>query len=238
MGGGLALQNIFAGLIFYDADGAPVNDVAESIESDDAQNYTVTIREGLEFTNGEPVTAQSFVSAWDYGAVLSNAQVNSYFFDNIVGFSYDEDSHIEGAGLNVVDDTTFTVELSQPEADWPLRLGYTAFLPLPEVAFEDMEAFGEEPIGNGPYMLDEWVHDERISIVVNPDYDGPRTPQNGGIDLVAYTSLDGAYADLLADNLDVLDAIPPTSLQQYADDLGDRAYNQPAAIFQSFTIPE
>lgn len=238
VGGGLALQNIFAGLIYYDADGAPINDVAESIESDDAQNYTVTIREGLEFTNGEPVTAQSFVSAWDYGAVLSNAQVNSYFFDNIVGFSYDEDSHIEGAGLNVVDDTTFTVELTQPEADWPLRLGYTAFLPLPEVAFEDIEAFGEAPIGNGPYMLDEWVHDERISIVVNPDYDGPRTPQNGGVDLVAYTSLDGAYADLLADNLDVLDAIPPTSLEQYADDLGDRAYNQPAAIFQSFTIPE
>jgi oligopeptide transport system substrate-binding protein len=237
VGGGLALQNLFAGLIFYDADGSPVNDVAESIESDDAQTYTITIREGLEFTNGEPVTAESFVDAWDYGALLSNAQLNSYFFDNIVGFSYDEDSHIKGQGLNVVDDTTFTVELTQPEADWPLRLGYTAFMPLPAVAFEDIEAFGEEPIGNGPYMLDEWRHDDRIKLVANPDYDGPRVPKNGGVDLVAYTSFDAAYADLLADNLDVIDQIPENSLPVFEDDLGDRAYNQPAAIFQSFTIP-
>lgn len=238
VGGGLALQSIFAGLIYYAADGAPVNDVAESIETDDAQTYTVKIRKGLKFTNDEPVTAESFVDAWDYGALLSNEQLNSYFFENIVGFSYDEDSHIKGAGLNVVDDTTFTVELTQPEADWPLRLGYTAFLPLPSVAFDDIEAFGEAPIGNGPYLLDSWTHDDRISLVANPDYDGPRKPKNGGVDLVAYASADAAYADLLADNLDVLDVIPPTSLTSFESDLGDRAINQPAAIFQSFTIPE
>jgi oligopeptide transport system substrate-binding protein len=237
VGGGLALQSIFAGLVFYDADGAPINDVAESIETDDAQTYTITIRDGLTFTNGDPVVADSFVDAWDYGALLSNEQLNSYFFDDIVGFSYDEDSHLKGAGLNVVDDTTFTVELAQPEADWPLRLGYTAFLPLPAVAFEDIEAFGEAPIGNGPYLLDSWTHDDRISLVTNPDYDGPRTPKNAGIDLVSYASTDAAYADLLADNLDVLDAIPPTSLTSFESDLGDRAINQPAAIFQSFTIP-
>ena len=238
VGGGLALQSIFAGLVYYEADGTSKNDVAESIETDDAQNYTVKIRSGLKFTNGDPVTAESFVKAWDYGALLSNAQVNSYFFDDIQGFSYDEDSSLVGKGLNVVDDTTFTVALAQPEADWPLRLGYTAFFPLPAVAFDDLEAFGQAPIGNGPYKLDEWLHDDRIKLVTNPDYDGPRTPKNGGIDLVTYGTLDAAYADLASDNLDVLDAIAETSLPTFQDELGDRAYNQPAAIFQSFTIPE
>src|SRR5688572_27935028 len=83
-GGGKILDSIFAGLVYYDGDGAPHNDVAESIESDDAQTYTVKIREGLTFTNDEPVTSDSFIDAWNYGALLSNAHNSSYFFEDIV----------------------------------------------------------------------------------------------------------------------------------------------------------
>ena len=110
VGGGKILDEIFAGLVYYDAEGAPNNDVAESIESDDAQNYTIKIKSGRTFTNGEEITAQSFVDAWNYGAKYSNEQLQSYFFEDIEGFSYDEDTEL--TGLKVVDDTTFTVALS------------------------------------------------------------------------------------------------------------------------------
>ena len=125
VGGGLVTNSIFAGLVYYDAEGAVHNDVAESIETEDAQTYTIKIREGLKFTNGEPVTAESFVKAWNYGAALDNAQLSSYFFESIEGFSYEENVD-ELSGLEVVDDTTFTVTLKQPESDFPLRLGYNA----------------------------------------------------------------------------------------------------------------
>lgn len=240
VGGGKILDAIFAGLVYYDAEGAPHNDVAESIETDDAQNYTIKIREGLKFTNGEPVTANSFVDAWNYGADTANGpQLSQYFFEGIEGFSYDE-SVPELPGLVVVDDTTFTVALAQPESDFPLRLGYSAFYPLPESAFEDMEAFGENPVGNGPYMLDgdsAWKHNEKIDLVVNEDYDGPRAAKNAGLSIIFYASQDAAYADLQGGNLDVLDAIPDSALSTYEDEFGDRAVNQAAAIFQSFTIP-
>ena len=239
VGGGKILDAIFAGLIYYDADGSPVNDMAESIETDDAQNYTIKIKADQTFSNGEPVTANSFVDAWNYGALLSNEQLSSYFFESIEGFSYDEDSEL--TGLEVVDDLTFTVALTQPESDFPLRLGYSAFYPLPESAFEDMAAFGENPIGNGPYMLDgedAWKHNEKIDLVVNPDYDGPRQAQNGGLDIIFYATQEAAYADLQGGNLDILDAIPEGALGTYEDEFGDRSVNQAAAIFQSFTIPE
>ncbi len=239
VGGGKILDAIFAGLIYYDADGSPVNDMAESIETDDAQNYTIKLKADQTFSNGEPVTANSFVDAWNYGALLSNEQLSSYFFESIEGFSYDEDSEL--TGLEVVDDLTFTVALTQPESDFPLRLGYSAFYPLPESAFEDMAAFGENPIGNGPYMLDgedAWKHNEKIDLVVNPDYDGPRKAQNGGLDIIFYATQEAAYADLQGGNLDILDAIPEGALGTYEDEFGDRSVNQAAAIFQSFTIPE
>jgi oligopeptide transport system substrate-binding protein len=238
VGGGKILDLIFAGLVYYDAEGATHNEVAESIESDDAQNYTIKLKDGWTFTNGDPVNAQSFVDAWNYGAKLSNEQLSSYFFEDIEGFSYEEDSEL--TGLEVVDDLTFTVALSSPKADFPVRLGYSAYLPLPPVAFEDMDAFGENPIGNGPYMLAEggWEHNVQAELVPNEDYQGDRVAQNGGVTVKFYETQDASYNDLLAEQLDVVDQIPDSAFATFEDELGDRAVNQPSAVFQSFTIPQ
>lgn len=237
-GGGKITTSIYAGLVSYNADGEIENDVAESIESEDGQHWTVKLKDGWKFTNDEPVTSQSFLDSWNYGAKFSNAQGASYFFDNIEGYDGAADSEL--TGLKAVDDLTFTVDLVAPEADWPLRLGYTAYMPWPSVALEDIEAYGENPIGNGPYMLAEegaWVHDEKISLIANPDYDGVRKPVNGGVDIIFYATQDAAYADIQGGNLDVLDAVPDSAFETYEDEFGDRAVNQPAAIFQAFNMP-
>ncbi|MFT4305327.1 MAG: ABC transporter substrate-binding protein [Microbacterium sp.] len=238
-GGGKIIDEIFAGLEYYDADGNPVLDMADSITTDDPQHLTVTLKQGEKFTNGEEVTADSFIDAWNYGAKLSNNQLNSYFFEDIEGFSYDEDSDL--TGLQKVDDYTFTIALNKPASDFALRLGYSAFYPLPSVAYDDMDAFGEAPIGNGPYKLasdDAWQHDVQIDLLKNDDYTGGRQAQNGGLTFTFYASEDAAYADLLAGNVDVIDGVPSSALATFESDLGDRAVNQPAAIFQSFTIPD
>ncbi len=239
-GGGKIIDSIFAGLVYYDATGAAHNDVASDIVVDDPQNLTVTLADGWTFTDGTPVTSSSFVDAWNYAADTGNAQLNQYFFEDIDGFDWDVSVPVM-SGLKVVDDTTFTITLNKPAADFAQRLGYSAFYPLPQAFFDDAEAFGANPIGNGPYMLagpDAWQHDVQIDLVTNPDYKGARAPKNDGLTFVFYASQDAAYADLLGDNVDVIDGIPDSSLAVYQDDLGDRAVNQAAAIFQSFTIPD
>lgn len=240
VGGGLVLQSIFAGLVYYDAEGAVHNDLAESIETEDSQTYTIKIKPDQTFANGDPVDAESFVKAWNYGAALDNKQLSSYFFESIEGFSYEENVP-ELSGLEVVDDLTFTVKLKQPESDFPLRLGYTAFFPLPASAWDDLEAFGENPIGNGPYVFAEegaWRHNESIELVKNEDYTGPREAQNGGIDMRLYASTEAAYADLQGGELDIIQEIPDTALQTFETDFPDRTVNQPAAANATITIPE
>ena len=250
VGGGKILDSIFAGLIYYDADGAPVNDMAEEIITEDPQNITVKLKKGQKFTDGEEVTADNFIKAWNYGAQSENAQLSGYFFEDIEGFVVDAgdpdnpDDDIFGAqgdmaGLKQVDDYTFTITLNKPASDFALRLGYSAFYPLPDAAFADMEAFGQNPIGNGPYMIDgadAWQHDVKIDLVRNDDYQGDRKPANGGLTINFYATQEAAYADLLSNEVDVIDAIPTNSLAVFTDELGDRAVNQPAAVFQSFTI--
>jgi oligopeptide transport system substrate-binding protein len=237
-GGGKIIDSIFAGLVSYDADGATEMDVAESIESDDNQLWTVKLKEGQTFTDGTPVTSESFTKAWNWAAQISNAQSASYFFDNIEGYDAEADSDLS---LEVVSDTEFTVMLNAPEADWPLRLGYSAFSPLPESFYDDVDAFGENPVGNGPYKLEgegAWTHNQDIKLVTNEDYDGPRTPVNGGLTITFYTTQDAAYSDVLSGNLDILDQVPDTQFASYESDFPDRFANQPAAIFQSITIPQ
>lgn len=241
VGGGLVLQNIFAGLVYYEADGALADDLAESIESDDNQNWTITIKKDQEFSDGTPVTAESFVKAWQYAASDASFE-NQWWFANFSGYNDGgEDGSVvveDSLALEVVDDTTFTVELAAPQSDFPTTLGYQVFAPLPESFFDDPETFGQNPIGNGPYKLEKWEHDAVISLVPNDKYDGPRKPQNGGVDLVSYGTADAAYADLLSDNLDVINpGVPPSALATYKDDLGDRAVDQPAAIWEGLTIP-
>ena len=86
-GGGKPLDLLFARLISFDAKGNASNEVAESIKSnDDATQYTIKLKDGWKFTDGTPVTAESFTKAWSYTANAKNAQLGSSFFSTIKGY--------------------------------------------------------------------------------------------------------------------------------------------------------
>jgi oligopeptide transport system substrate-binding protein len=242
-GGGRILQQLFTGLVSYDENGKAVDEVADSITTKDSKTFTIKLKDGWKFTNGEPITAKTFVDSWNFGALSTNKQLNSSFFEPIKGYT---DVHPEDkpptaqtmSGLNVVDNKTFTVELDTPSSTFPQRLGYSAFAPLPSAALTDPKGFGEKPVGNGPYMMDgPWEHKIRIKTKANPDYKGTKKPKNGGIENVFYSELGPAYADLQADKVDVLDSLPDEALATFQQDLGDRAINKEAGIFQSFSFP-
>jgi len=247
--GGRIIDRIFAGLVSYDANGTPANEVAASIDTTDTINYRITLKPGWTFTDGSPVTAHSFVDAWNYGALGANAQLQQSFFSPIEGFD-EVAGRAAGttgpttmSGLHVVDDLAFTVRLKAPTIDFELRLGHSSFYPLPAAAFRDMAAFGRHPVGDGPYRLADgpggpaWEHNVRIDLRPNLGYHGNRKPHNKGLRFEFYSNLDTAYADLLSGNLDVLDTMPPSALPIYARDLGDRVAAGPAAVNQTLDTP-
>jgi oligopeptide transport system substrate-binding protein len=246
--GGRILDRLFAGLVSYDAAGKPAPEVAQSIETTDNVNYRISLKPGWKFTDGSPVTAHSFVDSWNYGALSTNAQLQQDFFSPIDGF--DDVAGAPGggkpttmSGLQVVDDLEFTVRLKAPTVDFTLRLGHSAFYPLPDLAFRDLASYGQHPVGNGPYQLADspdgpaWEHNVRIDLKPNPDYHGNRKPHNKGLRFEFYANLDTAYADLLSGNLDVLDTIPSSALTIYKRDLGGNAVSGPVAVSQSLDTP-
>ncbi|POX64340.1 peptide ABC transporter substrate-binding protein [Streptomyces sp. Ru62] len=241
--GGKVLDMIFRGLKRYDPrTGRAENWLAQSIETDDARNFTIKVKPGWTFSNGEKVTARSFVDAWNYGASLKNNQKNAYFFGYIDGYDkVHPDSGRQTAdtlsGLKVVDDHTFTVKLSQKFSGFPDTLGYAAFAPLPRAFFTDHAAWLQKPVGNGPYTIQSYSKGSQMSLRKWKDYPGPDKAQNGGVDLKVYTDNNTAYTDLLAGNLDLVDDVPAAQLKNVKKDLDDRYLNTPAGIIQTLAFP-
>lgn len=61
VGGGKVMDLIFTGLVSYDVTGKSVNELAESIETKDSQNYTIKIKTGQTFSDGTPVTTRTLL---------------------------------------------------------------------------------------------------------------------------------------------------------------------------------
>jgi oligopeptide transport system substrate-binding protein len=251
--GGDVIDQLFSKLVRYDAETAePMNEIAESIETEDNQTYTITLEDGWTFHDGTPITAQSFVDAWNWVAYGPNAALNAYFFEPIEGYAEvqgedanadeiiteDEVQATEMSGLTGGDDRTFTVGLTAPASSFPERVGYSAFSPLPEVFFEDPEAFGEAPVGSGPFQFVSWDRNVEIKIEAYADYAGDNPPKIDEATFRIYEDDNAAYNDLQAGNLDILPQLPTSALagEAYKDDLGDRYIEREVGVIQTVTF--
>ncbi|MDR0592186.1 MAG: ABC transporter substrate-binding protein [Bifidobacteriaceae bacterium] len=235
---------IFDGLVRVDTENKVVNEVAESITTDDAKTWTIKLKEGQKFANSEPVTADSFINAWTWGANIDNAQIATGDLAVIKGYDKLHPSEAgasptatEFEGLTKVDDLTFTVELTDVYSSFTNLLTSTVFSPLPQAFFDDYDAWVKNPIGNGPYQLQKEVDEsDGAYLEVNPNYTGTRAPENTGVYIRFYTNPDAIYQDVLADNLDIGSA-SGAGLLTAAQDFGDRFITGPGGPNQTLTFP-
>ena len=236
------LSTLLAGLVVYDEQGKPVNEVASSITpNDDSTVFTVTLGHGWTFTDGTPVTARSFTRAWSYAANPANAQINASYFANIQGYGdlqRSTDGTEQLAGLVVTGDESFEIHLSAPDSILPQKLGTVPFLPLPDSFYDDPDAYASKPVGNGAYRFSSWTHGQDLTVTRNDGYHGAMPARNGGIDFRFYTSTDAAFMDVIAGNLDLLDEVPASKYAVYASTDGIRSYTVPGAETQGLNIPE
>jgi oligopeptide transport system substrate-binding protein len=236
---------LFAGLVDYDSHSKLVNLMAQSISSKDARTWTIRIKKGWTFHNGEPVTASSFVNAWNADAYAPNAWATNAEMAEIQGYGALNPTK-KGAkptrktlsGLKVVNPYTIRVKLSAPDSQFPLQLSQLGFLPLPKVAFTDPEGFDHKPIGNGPFEMTSTWQPNKTSMTVKryPGYKGAKP----GVDTIVfkfYADQHTAYNDVLAGNLDMAGI----GQDQYAvakAKFGNRfiAFDAPAIDFLGFPL--
>jgi oligopeptide transport system substrate-binding protein len=211
--GGDIIDAMTSKLVEYNTENAaPENDIAESIETTDNRLFTVKLKP-YKFHDGTDVKAKNFVDAWNYTAYGPNGQGGSYFYAPVAGYDDvqcpDEECKQKPkaetmSGLKVVDDMTFTIQTSEPVSNLPVRLGYSAFAPLPDSFFADPKAFEKKPIGAGPFKVDSISNTEFV-LSKFADFSGTKKANVDKLTVRVYQDPAAAYADAVAGSLDYID---------------------------------
>ncbi|GAA0034191.1 peptide ABC transporter substrate-binding protein [Brevibacterium metallidurans] len=204
--------------------------VAESVESEDSTKWTITLKDGWTFQDGTPVTASSYVDAWNKTAYGPNAWQGNGSFTTFVG--YEDLNPAEGepkakelSGVTTPDEKTIEVTLDAPNSDFPMLLSTNPLCPLPQAAFDDPDGYEKNPIGNGPYKFASWDNGVAVELEKWADFPGGQAFSGGADRLVAkiYTAKDAAYTDFTAGNLDMMRNTTPQIVEKAKNDVGEDA---------------
>lgn len=119
--------------------------------------WTFDIREGVTFSDGAPFTAED-------AAFSIDRAVNSDLQCNVDGYVFGD----EELGLSVVDDKTLTVTTTEPDPILPLRISFVEIVPRTTSTAEKVR----EPIGTGPYAIQDWEYGQKLTLSRNDTYWG------------------------------------------------------------------
>ncbi len=174
-------QNLYEPLVdAYAQDGQIHPLAAESYTvSDDGLTFTFTLRDGLKWSDGKPLVAEDFRYAWLRQldpATASYVPDEFYAIKNGQEFNQGKITDPNEVGIKAPDDKTLVVTLAAPAPYWLRYVGTTDYAPVRK---DIIEKYGDQWmeagnfVGNGPYMLQEWKHDQSMTFVRNPNYNGP-----------------------------------------------------------------
>lgn len=214
---GTIAKQLFEGLVRLDANGKVIPGVAERwTVSSDGKVYTFSLRRTARWSNGEPVTAQDFVYAYlralgpKFGAPLVD---NLFFIAGAEAYNGGKTTDASQVGIRAIDDFTLEIRLHTPAPFFFSLLSFFSMMPVSQKADQQNPRWMNEAatfVGNGPFRLAQWVHEQRIVLERNPTYWGRDQVKLDAIEFTMVTSRATAYQAFLTGQLDIV--VPPFEL--------------------------
>jgi oligopeptide transport system substrate-binding protein len=172
------LQNVMSGLYRLDPNSRPFPDMAEGVDiSEDGLNYTFTLRDGIKWSNGDPVTSQDFKYAWLRALDPKTASLYSYIIYTFVKGGTEFNSgkgSPEDVAIETPDDKTLEVTLLAPAPYWLGLTSFFTYLPQQQEFVEQQgDDYAKGPdnlLYNGPYKITQFNPTSGVTVVKNEDY--------------------------------------------------------------------
>lgn len=175
--GGTVDELILEGLLRKDKTGKSVAGIAQKWEkSKDGLVWTFHLRDGVKWSNGDPVTAKDFKAGWLRGLNPDTAGSNaSMLFVIKNGEKYNAKKVSENeVGIKVIDDKTLQVTLESPTPYFDDLVTFKSFMPLNQKFYNEVKdkyfTEAKYTISDGPYTLENWTHDSELKFKKNPNY--------------------------------------------------------------------
>lgn len=238
-------QHLFEGLYRFDDDSATVPALAKDVKiSDDGRKYHFTLREGIKWSNGEPITAQDFVYSWKKLVTPATIGPNAYLLDSVKN-SFEirnGEKSVDELGISALNDKEFIVELKQAQPSFLAVVSIAWLAPqnqkFVEAQGKDYALDSEHLLYSGPFMLANWdATSDTWTLKKNPEYyDADQVK----LEEVAVSTIkeDNTGINLYqANELDLV-RINGQYVQQYQEDPGYVSHPDVANYFLDFNKKE
>lgn len=168
---------LFEGLTRLDARDVPQPALASSWDvSPDGKVYTFHLRNGIQWSDGTPITAQDIEYSWKRVLDPDVASENAYMMfciENAEAYANGKASADE-VGVTALDDTTLQVRLTNPTAYFLNLTAFHCYYPVPKHVVEakpdTWAADAETMVCSGPYQITAWNHSSQIDMIKNSSY--------------------------------------------------------------------
>lgn len=222
------IDDLFAGLMSTAASGEIGYGLAESHTLDDSRTvYTFTLREGLTWSDGSPLTAEDVVYSMRRlmdPATAARYAANLYVIKNARAVNTGQ-LPVEELGVEAIDARTVVIELTRPAPFFLKVLGANALVIVPQQAIEAHGTGWARPgtiVTNGAYILTDWVANTRMVLARNPNF---HAADSVAIDQVVFYPTDDlgtALKRYRAGELDIILGFPPEQLGFLKENYGDQ----------------
>ena len=179
----LAVGMIYTGLVKFDKNLNVVPDQATWVISPDNKVYTFTLKQGITFSDGTPVTAQSYVYTLTRALLPEvKSPIASFFLGPILGSDNVSNGKTKTlAGVKAIDNNTLQITLKQPTAYFLQIMANSIAFPLNQTVINQygqtdwVNHAAGSGIGTGPFMVKEWDHNTKMVFVPNPHWYASKT---------------------------------------------------------------
>jgi oligopeptide transport system substrate-binding protein len=245
-------SNVNEGLVRLDKNGKATPGLAEKWEiSPDGLTYTFHLRDGIKWSNGDPVTAHDFEYSWKRTLNPDTGAQYAFMVAWVKGGQAYNDGKgkAEDVGVKALDDKTLQVTLENPLPFFIEQMAFPTFFAqnqkFVEAAGDKYGSEADKILYNGPFKMTEWVHEQSVKLVKNENYwdkDKVKLQQvnyqivkdsNAAINLYEAGQVD--RAPLLRDHVDNYKGKPDYSEQPELAS-GYLSYNQSVKALQSAKV--
>jgi len=223
---------LFEGLTALDeTTSRPVPAAAESwTTSADGLTWTFKLRDGLMWSDGEPITARTFRDSWTRALAPTIASEYAYALfpiKNAARFNAGELPDFVAVGVKAPDDLTLQIELEHPTSFLPSILTLPIAYPVPLHRIRRTGGIIDRAnpwarpgtlIGNGPFQLVRWVPDQLLRTERNPHFRDAADVGLNGVVFYPMSNLNSQEAAFRAGQLHLTSDLPPTKITTYRDE--------------------
>lgn len=174
---GIVAAGLYEGLTRLNKDGEPENAIAKEIKvSEDGKTFTITLRDDAKWSNGDSVKASDFEYSWKRTLNPETASEYAYmlyYLENGEKYNTGEITDADQVGVKATGDYTLEVKLFTPAPYFTSLLAHYTYLPVHPAtvdAADDWATEAKSIVSNGPFLLDQWVHNDKLVMKKNPDY--------------------------------------------------------------------